>query len=375
MSEQWHVEVREGESGSVLRYVFTELPITIGRHEGNDVRLPRPFVSGFHARIERTSAGLSVLDVSRTNGVRARVADGKEARIARERPQPLSSCEHQFAIGAYRIRVQAAAARLDAAESGSVSAGALSLPRLSQRWESLAAGQSGLPSLPAAAPAPPRVVPSLGTASERRALEAAALVELEELLRVFAPGQSLDTPQRVSQLVQRVRLSLELSCRGLVRLRQGQQRCSSALQLPRLGSGGELGAESSAQLLGQLFDDRLPLAELHVALQAEFQALARHQVALLDGMIEGAAALANELAPERIEARAARQRARHWLPLAGKLRALRRAYREQHAQLSRRDGALSVLFGRAFREAYAAYLAKARAHAQRGSARRRPELG
>lgn len=352
MSERWQVEVREGEGGSVLRYVFTELPITIGRHEGNDVRLPRRFVSGFHARIERASSGLSVLDVSRTNGVRVRGEGGKEARIARERPQPLSHSDNEFAIGAYRIRVEGAGAAPAAASQAS-----LSLPALGLASGSVADGCSELPSLLAPHLAASRAAALPGPGSDRHALEAVALAELEGLLRVLAPGQLLDTPEGVSELVQRLRLSLELACRGLVRLRRGQRRWASALQLPRLAAGGELGAESAEQLLRRLLDQRLPLAELRAGLKAEFQALARHQVALLDGMIEGAAALADELSPERIEARAERQRSRHWLPLASKLRSLRRAYREQHAQLSRRDGVLSLLFGRAFRAAYAAYLA------------------
>lgn len=368
--ERWQVEVREGEGGSVLRYVFTELPITIGRHEGNDVRLTRPFVSGFHARIERASTGLSVLDVSRTNGVRVRREGGTEARVARDQPQPLSRCDNEFAIGAYRIRVLSGVAA-----SAPESALPLSLPALSLRSGSLAGGHSALPSQPASVvPAQLRAPGSPGALSERRALEAMALAELEELLRVLAPAQRLDTPERVSELIRRLRLSLELTCRGLVRLRRGQRRCASALQLVRLGAAGELGAGDAEQLLRRILDERLPMAELGAGLKAEFQALARHQVALLDGMIEGAAALASELSPERIEARAERQGARHWLPLAGRLRSLRRAYREQHAQLSRRDGVLSLLFGRAFRDAYAAYLAGERSQAGDGSARRLGKL-
>jgi predicted component of type VI protein secretion system len=117
-----------------------------------------------------------------------------------------------------------------------------------------------------------------------------------------------------------------------------------------------LATEDAEQLTRQLLDARLPVAKLRAGLGAEFQALARHQVALLEGMIEGAGALLEELSPARIEARAEGQRPSHWLPLVGKLRSLQRAYREQHARLRRKDGALSLVFGRAFRDAYTAYL-------------------
>jgi predicted component of type VI protein secretion system len=369
--ERWRVDVCEGEQGMVLSYVFNELPITIGRHEGNDVLLPRPFVSGFHARIERARDGLSVLDAGSTNGVRVRREGEQPTRIEPDVPEALSCCGNEFFIGAYRISIQQAAAA-----PASPGLEQPSLPALGSspflRLDGLA---SGLPSLPAPHRGEPRAAGAPGTASERRALEATALAELEQLARVLAPEQRLDTPEKVSELIRRLRLALELACRGLVRLREGQRRCAGALRLPRLGPDAGLRAESADQLARRLLDERLPVAELCAGLSAEFQSLARHQVALLDGMIAGAAALLGELSPEQIEARSERERGAHWLPLAGKLRALRRAYREHHAQLSRRDGALSLVFGRAFRDAYAAYLDGASRSAPDGSARRRRKLG
>lgn len=376
MIERWRVDVSEGEQGMVLSYVFTELPITIGRHEGNDVLLPRTFVSGFHARIERASDGLSVLDAGSTNGVRVcRDGDGA-TRIEPEVPEELSGCGNEFFIGAYRIRVQRAAAATPPSREAQPS-----LPELGSSHSLPPSGLvSGLPSLPVSHRAAPPAMGSPGVRDERRGLEATALAELEQLLRALAPEQRLDTPEQVSELVRRLRLSLELSCRGLARLRQGQRRCASALRLPRVGPDAQLGADDAEQLTRRLLDERLPVPELCAGLSAEFQAFARHQVALLDGVIAGAAALLAELSPEQIEARTHRQRSRHWLPLAGKLRALQLAYREQHAQLSRRDGALSLVFGRAFRDAYAAYLGAARPSgtaqpsARKGSARRYREI-
>jgi predicted component of type VI protein secretion system len=369
MIERWRVDVCEGEQGMVLSYVFTDLPITIGRHEGNDVLLPRAFVSGFHARIERAREGLSVLDAGSTNGVRVR-RDGEEAtRIEPDVPEELSGCGHEFFIGVYRISVQRAAAAPPPVREEQPSLPELGSSR-SLPPEDLG---SGLPSLPFSRRVVPPALSSPGPRGERRSLEVTALAELEQLLRALAPEQRLDTPEQVSELVRRLRLSLELSCRGLARLRQGQRRCASALRLPRSGPDAQLGADDAEQLTRRLLDERLPVPELCAGLSAEFQSFARHQVALLDGVIAGAAALLGELSPEQIEARTRRQRWRHWLPLAGRLRALQLAYREQHSQLSRRDGALSLVFGRAFREAYAAYLDTARP-AREGSAHRRREL-
>jgi predicted component of type VI protein secretion system len=361
MSERWGVEVLEGDEGEARSYVFTELPITIGRHEGNDVRLPRPFVSAFHARIERAGGVLCVLDLDSTNGVRARRAGGKEARIASREPWALDGCDDELAIGAYRIRIRSAPEDL--------ASDALSLPSLGARGSYGAAASVLAASLAIDEPSVPHSSGEAGRASRRRACEATALLALEELTRSLAPGQRLDTPGDVAQLISRLQLALELSSRGLVRLRRAQQRCVSALRLPSPASDVGIGADDPEQLTRQLLNPRLPVAELRTGLRAEFQALARHQVALLEGMIQGAGALLDELSPDRIEAQAESSPAHRWRPLAGKLHSLRRAYLEHHAQLRRKDGVLSLVFGRAFRDAYAAYLAGACSQASARSAR------
>ncbi|MEY4548205.1 MAG: hypothetical protein RL685_4400 [Pseudomonadota bacterium] len=359
MNDSWSVEVQEADESDVRSYVCSALPITIGRHEGNDVRLGRPFVSSFHARIEQARAGLSVTDLASTNGVLVQHASGKELRIASHQPHALSRCENQFSIGAYRIRIRSADPFAAAASDP------LSLPSFTARGSCDVAEPAAPPSLPGYDPIVPHSRRDRVEGSQRRACEAMALAALEELARALTPGQQLNTPEEVAQLIGRLQLSLELSCRGLVRLRRGQRRCASALRLPLAASDAGLATEDAEQLTRQLLDARVPLAELRAGLGAEFQALARHQVALLEGMIEGAGALLEELSPERIEARAEGQRASRWLPLAGKLRSLQRAYREHHAQLRRKDGALSLVFGRAFRDAYTAYL---------GGAQPRPAL-
>lgn len=369
MNDRWSVEVQETDESDVRSYVCTALPITVGRHEGNDVRLARPFVSSFHARIEQTKAGLSVTDLASTNGVLVQHASGKDMRIASHQPHPLSRCENQFSIGAYRIRIRSA----DVLAAGA--SDPLSLPSFTARGSSDVAQPAAPPSLPGCERSVPRSRHDRLEGSQRRACEASALVALEELARALAPGQQLDTPGEVAQLIGRLQLSLELSCRGLVRLRRGQRRCASALRLPLAAPDAGLAMEDAEQLTRQLLDASLPVAELRAGLGAEFQALARHQVALLEGMIEGAGALLEELSPERIEAHAEGQRPSRWLLVPGKLRSLQRAYREHHAQLRRKDGVLSLVFGRAFRAAYTAYLGGAQAPpAPARSARGRGQL-
>lgn len=65
--------------------VFTDLqlPVSIGREEGNVVRLNDERVSRFHAKIQEDNGDIILTDLDSTNGTRV---NGHEVQIRRLRP-------------------------------------------------------------------------------------------------------------------------------------------------------------------------------------------------------------------------------------------------------------------------------------------------
>lgn len=60
-------------------YQIDQFPLTVGRHESNDIELPFDSVSRFHARIEIHEGALRIVDLQSSNGTSV---NGKRVRIA-----------------------------------------------------------------------------------------------------------------------------------------------------------------------------------------------------------------------------------------------------------------------------------------------------
>lgn len=60
-------------------YQIDQFPLTVGRHESNDIELPFDSVSRFHARIEVHDGALRIVDLQSSNGTSV---NGKRVRIA-----------------------------------------------------------------------------------------------------------------------------------------------------------------------------------------------------------------------------------------------------------------------------------------------------
>ncbi|KFE70542.1 type VI secretion system-associated FHA domain protein [Hyalangium minutum] len=65
------IRIKDVESHPPLekQYVFTSSPVRIGRNQLNDIPIPRPFVSLFHALVRFDKGSISVVDLGSTNGV------------------------------------------------------------------------------------------------------------------------------------------------------------------------------------------------------------------------------------------------------------------------------------------------------------------
>ncbi len=369
MPRETTIRVEVAASGRVAEYLCKRFPITIGRHADNDVRIAETFVSSFHAQVSETRGRLCVVDLDSTNGVEVELAPGApRRRVPTQTPHDLEACGLEFFIGDCRISVHKG-------EQGLGKAPAMqSLPALSSlglppefdahHLQSVDAHSMCLPA-PSQAPfKPPEAPRALVTHELNLSPERAALQGLRELGRSLAPGLTLETAGDVARLISRLHASVEVLCRGFVQLQATHASFSAKMNVgpnPRAVAGGRSlrNLTSPREVAERLLDWR-PAAE---AVSAEVQACLAdvdvHQVALLDGIMQGVASLLAELAPERIEAEAGQGGVIGGLIPLRKHRVLWEAYLERHAELSQGDTALAHVFGTAFRQAYVEYQGRA----------------
>jgi predicted component of type VI protein secretion system len=374
MTETWKLEVYSDRRGDVTVHSFSRLPISIGRHPGNDLPLPRAFVSNFHARIERVAGDLSLLDLGSTNGIHVAANTPRHAtKLESGARHDLAASNFEFSIGTYKLRVIPP-------EQRSLASSLLpSLPSLSAP-ESLAASDcSSLPPLGdgAAEIGAQGRAQEVATSDLPLSLEAVALAGLQELVHSFAPKESLETSGDVARLVGRLHAAIDVLCRAFVQLRRSHARCASSLALPAHGSAP--GAkwdeiQDPARLARALLDFARGSDDISRALLAGLNDVAIHQVALLDGVLEGVRTLLGELAPASLEAELDRGPARRSFRLGGRSRARWQVYQRRHTELSQGDAALSLVFGPAFSQAYGSYRRRARQEQPACSARRARKL-
>lgn len=62
------ITVFDAETGTTSEYSFTKSPVRIGRNPLNDLSLPFPFVSGWHAIVRFDDEAARFFDLGSTNG-------------------------------------------------------------------------------------------------------------------------------------------------------------------------------------------------------------------------------------------------------------------------------------------------------------------
>ncbi|MBC8067396.1 MAG: FHA domain-containing protein, partial [Deltaproteobacteria bacterium] len=62
------ISVFDSETGTTSEHTFTSSPVRIGRNPLNDLSLPFPFVSGWHAIVRFEDEGARFFDLGSTNG-------------------------------------------------------------------------------------------------------------------------------------------------------------------------------------------------------------------------------------------------------------------------------------------------------------------
>ncbi|HYH94870.1 type VI secretion system-associated FHA domain protein [Hyalangium sp.] len=89
------------------QYVFTTSPVRIGRNQLNDIPIPRPFVSLFHALVRFDKGSISVVDLGSTNGVLVggkRIEKNVPARITPGMEVTIGSVQFEFSRDAKAVR-------------------------------------------------------------------------------------------------------------------------------------------------------------------------------------------------------------------------------------------------------------------------------
>jgi predicted component of type VI protein secretion system len=189
------------------------------------------------------------------------------------------------------------------------------------------------------------------------ASSASGRAELERLVSTFAESY-LPASTRVSGLEEtqaflgRLAESLEAFARAFVEMRKGYEEFGKQMGVRMAhGDGPVLRARDPRQLIATLLD---PAASGRASeLQTAFADYMVHQVALLNGVVEGAKGILSSLSPDVIEQSAPQTL---W-QLKGQ--SLWKTFEERYRELFEEESAISdALFGRDFRKAYTAIVGR-----------------
>ena len=386
------------------------LPIRIGRNPLADFQLPHGFVSDFHALIEDIGGRLCVRDLNSKNGVYTPINGSVPLAIAPQTSVDLAPSGFQFFLGAHvrvTIEFEHTAAPLSARAStatGSVlgnqamlaAGGSLGswppgpeggrfawelgaqvppLIRGSQPSSPPAMANARYPSAPAGvggfepAPAVNRESPHRGelasTGLLNLSLDQMALQGLRELAESLAPGKALTTTGDLARFITKLHDTVEVFCRCFIPLREGYAQFISSLDLQKAAIQRSImrspsylaadGARDPADLAAALLDWRDRSMDAPRAIEEIFADLMIHQVALLDGVMQGVRGLLEQLSPESIEGQADQQAHFALDRTKARYKAIWETYRALYDQLAEEKQAFAHIFGAQFTEAYREY--------------------
>lgn len=344
-------------------HTFKRSPVHIGRNELNDLTLHEPFVSLWHALIRFDEQSIRYLDLGSTNGT---LLDG--LRLEKNVPRHVDASA-DLRIGPLRLHLSrdarlAARAdfehktqfrrRLEREEPPADATRVLRLPRpprLAPRPPDERDVASSLPTVVVANPFLEEPSPSSEAASGPTPLGDAGLRLLTRFARTYLPqAEAPGSEREAEQFLDRLADVLETCATAFIELRRGHDQFGEQMALRTAGEDTPLRhARDARSLLAQVLDWRGEDRGRVEDLKRGFTDLMIHELALLNGMQEGARGLLERLGPERIE----RELGGTGWPFRNTARW--RRFVQHHGDLSCDDQALSAaLFGPEFAQAYAA---------------------
>jgi type VI secretion system protein ImpI len=384
---------------------FERFPVRIGRNQLNDLHIDRPYVSQFHAAIDVRERQIFVRDLGSTNGT---VYAGR--RLARDQPIEVTGSP-EINIGPIVLRmalVEQAAKKREAAKEGNVldvgESGTSPSAQLAKQKPIPPGGEDPfirqlVPYIEAYRTAwgavyrviydhLTRLPPELRTnylkrlGIEHAAVNAetdfqkiaqyygvdprtlgelsppqAALAALTELSRTLVPGgKAIEDVPSILAFARRLRDTLEVFLKCFIPLRDGYQEFEiGVLARDRESTEGDRVAmakdpkELGAVLLGPTGGPDA-VRQLHDI----FVEVMSHQVALLNGVMEGVKTLLVQLSPKSIEDDFEKKGKRAGL-FSNKYEALWKFYEDRHGDYSGEDKqTFLIIFGPQFSRAYAA---------------------
>jgi type VI secretion system protein ImpI len=396
-------KVFDTQANQQFEATFERFPVRIGRNQLNDLHIDRPYVSQFHAAIDLRERQIFVRDLGSTNGT---VYQGR--RLVRDQPIDVTAAP-EINVGpiVMRLVLVEAVAKKPAAprESGNVldlNEGASAPPA---RPKPIPPGGEDpfirqvvpyIEAYRAAWGAVYRVVydhltrlpPELrGNYIKRLGLEhgsvilesdfqklsqyygvdprllgemsppQAALAALAELSRTLVPsGQPPDDVSGVVTFARRLRDTLEVFLKCFCSLRDGYKEFETgvlALDRESVATDRVATAKDARELAAVLVG---PSAAPEATRQVNdlFVDVMSHQVALLNGVMEGVKTLLVQLSPKAIEEDFDKRGKKAGL-FSNKYEALWKFYEERHGDYSGEDKqTFLIIFGPQFSKAYAA---------------------
>jgi type VI secretion system protein ImpI len=194
-------------------------------------------------------------------------------------------------------------------------------------------------------------------------LEAMALQGLRELAGSLVPGKDLTTTGDVARFITKLHDTIEVFSRCFIPLREGYAQFVSSLDLQKasmqrsmMRSSSYMAVESArepAAVAAALLDWRDRSMDAPKAIEGIFADLMIHQVALLDGVMQGVRALLEQLSPENIEQQTGPQGL--FAFDRSRAKALWDTYRARFEELAEEKQAFAHIFGPQFTEAYREY--------------------
>ena len=398
------VRVDNLKTGTSQQWAFARSPVRIGRNPMNDIALDAPFISQWHGLVRFDENVTEYFDLGSTNGTLANgqrltkhspvtVGGNVELRVLDLRfycwrgPAPagmMAEAEtHQSLSGHTRTVVDAE----NRTRAGAVDSVAR-FPQLVQHvrqlrplydayrqaWQNLVHGirqiQSTLPAdlQESAILMMQREMPALAgeddfrkIAEERKvalagsAAQAAGAAQIvTEFARALVPQLAITSLADLEKFLVRAATVLETSARAFVELRKGHTQFGSQMAVRTVGEMTPLHqAEEPAQVLAYLLDVQADATARIQELTCAYADIMIHQVALLNGMMEGVRSLLQRLGPERSSAR--RRRTASWAgcwPFRAGM--LWRRFKARHSEFIEEERQLSAaVFGAEFARAYA----------------------
>jgi type VI secretion system protein ImpI len=198
-------------------------------------------------------------------------------------------------------------------------------------------------------------------------LDQMALQGLRELAGSLAPGKALATTGDLARFITKLHDTIEVFCRCFIPLREGYAQFVSSMDLHKAAMQRSVmrstsylaaeGAREPAALAAAVLDWQDRSMDAPKAIEEIFADLMIHQVALLDGVMQGVRGLLEQLAPENIERQVdADPHARFTLDRdKARYKAIWETYSQMYEQLADEKRAFAHIFGPQFTEAYREY--------------------